>query len=94
MQTNCVKTVQKLVKKSAQKLCNLFVQKSQNVEKILQFYSFSQVFNKNNEILQFLINGFCTLFFNYSSLLFGSFTPFPRRTTITTTLLNNKKENF
>ena len=94
MLVNCGKKVQKLVKKSAQKPCNLFVQKSQNVEKETNLECFAHFLNNNSVVLQNILNWFYTRFLAISSLLLGSFAPFPHRTTITTTLLINKKENF
>ena len=94
MLIKCVKNVNKVVKKSAQKPCNLFVQNIQKVDKKCDFCSFTQVFNNKNEVLHFLINDFYTIKLINSSLLFGGFTLFPHRSTITTTLLINKEENF
>ena len=94
MLISCVKQVQKTVKKSEQKSFNLFVQKLQKVEKIFILNSFTQLINKLKWVLHILINWFYTLFLFNSSLLNRSFALFPHRSTITTTLLNIKKENF
>ena len=94
MPTNCVKVVQKTAQKYVQNTWNLVVEKIEKVDKYFRFNSFTQVINKNSGVLPIFIDRFYTQFFSYSSLLFEGFTPFPHRTTITTTLLNNKDKNF
>lgn len=66
-----------------------------NVQK-LQKMSFTQKIEKSTEVLQIIINKFYTYLLFNSSLLNMSFTPFTHRTTITTTIFNNKevKINF
>ena len=62
-----------------------------NVQK-LQKMSFTQKIEKSTEVLQIILNKFYTNFYSNSSLLYAGFTPFTHRTTITTTIFNNKEE--
>lgn len=64
-----------------------------NVQKNL-VWSFTQNLEKSTKVLQNLIDMFYTINLFVSYLLKISFTPFPHRTTITTTIFNNKEGNF
>ena len=64
-----------------------------NVQKNL-VWSFTQNNKKSTKVLQNLIDMFYTINLFVSYLLKISFTPFPHRTTITTTIFNNKEGNF
>lgn len=64
-----------------------------NVQKTLVL-SFTQNLEKSTKVLQKLIDKFYTINLFISYLLKISFTPFPHRTTITTTIFNNKEGNF
>ncbi len=64
-----------------------------NVQKKL-VWSFTQNLEKSTKVLQNLIDMFYTINLFVSYLLKISFTPFPHRTTITTTIFNNKEGNF
>ncbi len=64
-----------------------------NVQKTLVL-SFTQNLEKSTKVLQNLIDMFYTINLFVSYLLKISFTPFPHRTTITTTIFNNKEGNF
>ena len=63
-----------------------------NVQKKL-VWSFTQNLEKSTKVLQNFIDMFCTINLFVSYLLKISFTPFPHRTTITTTIFN-KEGNF
>ena len=64
-----------------------------NVQKTLVL-SFAQNLEKSTKVLQKFIDKFYTINLFISYLLKISFTPFPHRTTITTTIFNNKEGNF
>jgi hypothetical protein len=64
-----------------------------NVQKTLVL-SFTQNLEKSTKVLQKFIDKFYTINLFISYLLKISFTPFPHRTTITTTIFNNKEGNF
>ncbi len=92
MPSSSGKVVQKVVKKYVQNWWIKNVQKYQKVEFLNVDLGFTSIIHNIEQVFQEVIDRNCTYFLQYSPLLRLSFTPFPHRSTITTTYYLIKEE--